>query len=349
MKPLLTFILTFILTLFMFLPSTLAWGMEELHILSSDRITPPDLVERFERERGLRVRFEYFESPAALAAYLETRPRGDLALLRGYHVGRLVENSQLSPLDHQLLPNLKNLGGEMSSTIDPEYQYALPYLLGTMGIVYRTDLLDGPPPAWSWIFDRFAGSASFASTNQYRDAMGVALRELGYSYNSTSPVAIGQAAEVLRNLTNHPAFMGFLDPAGTLRFLREKFIYAAVTYNNLAAEAMEGDPGLSFDIPADGGVAWSYVYVLNSQSQRTEAAHQWLNFLMEPEVAAHIATWNRATSPNHAARTLLPPEIISNPVLYPPLEIWRACETAKSVDVESEKLYVQFWSQIMMK
>ena len=348
MKPFLALIIFILMTL---LPVAAALATDELRILSSDRITPPDLVERFEREEGIRVRFEYFESPEALAAYLEARPRGDMALLRGYYVPQLANKDQLAPLNHQLLPNLKHLvSGELNTTSDPDRRYSVPYLMGTLGIIYRAELLAGQGvPGWDWIFERFAGSASFAITNQYRDAMGAALIHLGYSYNSTSPVAIGQAAELLRGLAEHPAFLGFLDPATTLKFLNEKFIYAAITYNNLAAEAMEDDPGLAFRVPEGGAVFWSYVYVINKQSSQAKAAHKWLNFLMEPEVAARVSTWNRATSPNLAARALMPPAIGDNPVLYPPASVWRNAEPARAVDPETEKLFIKFWSQIKMK
>lgn len=328
-------------------PTFSAAGFEELRILSSARITPPTLVERFEREHDIRLRFEYFESPEAMAAYLQTRPKGDLALLRGHYVQAMIQHGGISRLNPELLPNLQHLDPRSrSSAIDPEGAYSVPYIHGLIGIIFRRDLLGAEKPVWHHVFGWDTGSIPFALTNQYRDTLGTALIYLGFSYNSTSPVAIGQAAELLRSLRDHPAFMGFLDQEEARRYLRENFIYVAVSYNNLAAAAMSENPNLDFAVPPGGGVAWNYVYVLNSASTKADAAHKWLNFLMEPEVAAEISAWNRASSPNLAARPLMPPEIRDNPVLYPPESIWDEAETPQSLGPEAEQLFIEHWSRL---
>lgn len=340
-------IFLFILSALSAPPAVLAAGFEELRILTSARITPPGLVERFERENNIRLRFEYYESPEAMAAYLQTRPRGDLALLRGYYVQTLVENGQISRLSPGLLPNLKNLSPRPRKTgFDPEGAYSIPYIQGLIGIIFRRDLLGEGKPTWEHVFGQDTGSIPFALTNQPRDALGAALIYLGFSYNSTSPAAIGRAAVLLSQLTAHPAFMGFLDQDETRRYLRENFIYVAVSYSNLAVVAMSENPGLDFAVPPGGGVAWSYVYVLNRASVKVEAAHKWLNYLMEPAVAAEISTWNRATSPNLAARPLMPPEIRDNPALYPPEPVWAEAELPRSLGPEAEQLFVEHWSHL---
>ncbi len=332
------------------LTSASAWGMEELRILSSTstRLTPPPaVVERFEREFGLRVRFEFFESPEALTAYLEGNPRGDLAVVRDHYVERLIAGGHLRPLERQLLPNLKNIDPrDLDRPFDPGGVYGMPYLKGLLGIVYRRDLLGKEKPTWAQLFAPSTQAVPCAVTNQYRDALGAALIYLGHSYNATSAAAINQAADLLQSLSADPAFMGFLDPETTLRYLRERFIYIAVTYNNLAAVAMAADPGLAFTVPEGGGVIWSVVYVISEKSAKTRQAHQWLDFLMRPDVAAEVAAWNLATSPNQAALPFLSPDIRDNPVLYPPEEIWRTAEVPLNPGREAEQLLLEHWSRL---
>jgi len=323
------------------------WGMEELRILSGGHVTPPSIVERFEKKHRIRIKIENFESHEALAAYLEARPRGDLALLRGHYVDYLRENNQLAPINHALLPNLKNLWPQaFSMATDVGCTHSIPYLYGTLGILYRSDLFGGRKPNWSSIFDRGAGSTPFAVTDQYRDAIGVALMHLGFSYNASSPVAIGQAAENLRDLTAHPAFMGFLNVDGTLRFFREKFIYLAVTYSNIAVQAMEEDSTLDYVTPEREVLTWAYVYVINRDSTKVEAAHKWLDFLLEPEVAAEVSAWNKGASPNKAALPFIPDEIRNNPIIYPPGSIWHDAQFPLGIGVEAEKLMIEYWSRI---
>lgn len=326
---------------------TLAAGpaqAEELLILSSARIIPPAIMEGFEKESGIKIRLEYFESPEALAAYLESRPRGDLALLRGYYLQGLIDNRQLARLNHRLLPGLKNLDEwALNSPADPGARYSVPFLIGTMGILYRGAAMDGVRSDWNHIFGPEAGTMPFACPDQYRDALGASLISLGYSYNSVSAEAIGEAAERLRNLKNHPTFMGFMPPETVLRYLRERFIHCAVTYNNLAAIAINEDSGLEYVVPDHNRVSWVYAFVLNQASSRTNEAHKWLNYLLKPEVAAAVSTWNKAASPNTAALPLLPPEIRNNPVIYPASAVWFGAERPTGVG-ETEKLYIEHWS-----
>ena len=328
-------------------PAQPGWALEELRILSGGRVIPPAVVERFEKRYDIRVKIENFESHEALSAYLETNPRGDLALLRGHQVGNLRDSGHLARINHDLLPNLKNLWPQSYNlATDVGCVYSVPYLHGTLGLLYRRDLFGDRQPGWSGVFERGAGSTPFAVIDQYRDAMGVALMHLGYSYNSSSPVAIGQAAEALRDLAAQPAFMGFLNVDGTLRFFREKFIYLAVTYSNVAVRAMEDDPSLAYVSPESGAVTWTYVCVINRHSQRIESAHKWLDYLLEPEVAAEVSVWNKAASPNQAALAFIPAEIKDNPVIYPPNGVWSGAQFPQSVGAEAEMLMIEYWSRI---
>lgn len=339
--------LWFFLLIWLFLPALPGRAAEELRILSNGRIIPPPVVERFEKTYGIRVKIENFESHAALSAYLETRPRGDLALLRSHFVGYLHDNDQLAPINHALLPNLKNLWPDACDLpTDVGCTYSVPYIHGTLGLLYRVDMFDGRKPGWSSVFDRGTGSTPFAMTDQYRDVMGVALMHLGFSYNSASPIIIGQAAEALQELTSHPAFMGFLPVDGIRRFFQEKFIYLAVTYSNIAVQAMADDPDLAYATPEGETVIWTYAHVINSHSTNVEGAHKWINFLMEPEVAAEVSVWNKAASFNQAAMPFIPAEIRTNQVIYPPEGGWHDAQIPMNVGAEAEKLMIEYWSRI---
>lgn len=323
-----------------------AFAADDLHILTSDKIMPPAVVDKFEREYGIRLRIEHFDSQEALTAYLSGRPKYDLALLRSHYVEGLRDKQLLAPLNHKILSNFGNLAREaMMDPNDPGCLYSLPYLVGNLGILYRTGFLAGNPSSWGFIFTDNAGAMPFALTDQYRDALGTALLSLGYSYNSTSASEIEEAAEKIRELTQRPAFISFTSPDLMLRYLREKVIYIALTTNNLAAMAMSMDPSLSYVTPENQGIVWAYTFVISSSSQRLVSAHRWLNFTLRPDIAAEIAAWNMATSPNQAALALLPPEIRSNPVLYPPETIWHNAAAPRNVG-DVEKLYVDFWSRL---
>jgi Spermidine/putrescine-binding periplasmic protein len=327
-----------------------AAALEELHILAGTRMIPEALVDRFQQESGIRLKIEYFDSPEALAAYLGAHPRGDLALVREHHLGPLVNNRQLSALDHARLPGLRNLSPQaLDNPADPGCHYSFPYTVGSLGIIYRRDVLDGEPDGWPWLFGQYAHTAPFAMANQYRDVMCAALISQGYSCNSTSPLAVEQAVETLRQVEKHPAFIGFLDVPSTLSYLKERIIYAAFTYDNVAAQAMAEDPGLAFTRPGGEGINWSWIFVFNKQSQNPEAAYRWLEFLLDPQVAAAVSMEYDTATPNQAALEYLGEATKRNTVIYPPSSQAAKPQMPLGIDEKSEKLYIDYWSRLKKK
>ncbi len=317
-----------------------------LRILTDDKIIPPAIVERFTRETGIRLRIEYFETAGALNAYIDTDFDGDLILMRCINLAPHITANKLAFLDRSLLPNLVNLKPYNDhNPQDPHYHYTIPYIQGIVGVLYRSGMWGPGSPSWNNIFAPNMSVASFTITDQYRDAMGAALIYLGHSVNSTSPEDISQAAQVLELLTNNPAFIAFMPQERTLRFLKEKFIYAAVTYNRIAAKAMQEDPGLSFYVPNRGGFIWSYAFAANKNSPHQKEIHRWLNYLLDPDVAAEVSTWNLAASPNLKVFTRLPALVRSNPVIYSPGPVWGRSEPLRDLGA-ADDLYKEYWSRI---
>jgi spermidine/putrescine transport system substrate-binding protein len=331
------------LQILLFVPAEADAAMRELRILASSRIIPPAVVQRFEAKYDIRVRFEYFESPEALAAYLESRPNEDMALVRGHYLDDLKKSKQVAMLDHSLLPNLQYMDRTyLESQPDPGAQYSIPYMVGNIGLIYRSDLLGHNPPNLSQLFEPNSLVVPFSIMRQYRDAIGVALKYLGYSYNSTTLIQIEDAVTLLKSLNERPTFIGFMQNDAARRFLKEGVTYMALSYNNEAARAIADDPRLAYVTLSDTLIGWSYAHVISDRSEHLAEAHTWLNYLMEPEVAAEISAWNLATSPNLAARDLMPESVRDNPVLYPEGGVWHGAEIPGSVD-DASKTYIEYW------
>ncbi len=327
----------------LFTPGAAGAAMKELKILASSHIVPPAVVQRFEARHDLRVRFEFFESPEALAAYLDSRPSGDMALVRGHYLDDMKKKNLVLPLDHSLLPNLKYMDAAyIGSLPDPGGQYSIPYLVGNVGLIYRQDILGLNPPNLNQLFGANSLLVPFSLMRQYRDAIGVALKYLGYSYNSTAISQVEEAVNLLKSLSDRPAFIGFLNGEAARRFLREDITYMAMSYNNEAARAIAEDSRLAYVTLENSLIGWSFAHVVSEKCQNVAEAHAWINYIMEPEVAAEISAWNLATSPNLAALDLMPESVRNNPVLYPEGGVWLGAEIPGSVDDASDT-YVEYW------
>ncbi len=332
-----------LLIILIFMPLDAEAATRELKILAAARLAPPSIAHKFQARHGIRVSFEYFETAEALDAYLESGAAGDLFLIRGHQLDALKNKNQLLPLDRKLLPNLRYMDKTyLDSPPDPGGEYSLPYLVGNIGLIYRRDLLGESPPNLSQIFDPNSRTATFSIMRQYRDAIGVALKYLDYSYNSDDNMEIEAAISLLKSLNERPSFIGFLDPGETMRFLDDSMSYMAVSYNNEAARLIMDDDRFAYVLPEESLIGWSFAHVVSATSRNVKEAHLWLDFIMEPETAAEISAWNLATSPNLAARGLLPAEIGENPVLYPAGGVWKGAEIPRSLN-EGGEVYIEDW------
>ena len=339
-------IFVFIFFLMLSSQSSFLWALSDLYILSLPNFHPPEVVAAFEKEYGVKLRFEPFNSSEEMVARLNTDTKCDLLMPKGNALGMLIAGGKLAPLDHKKLPNLKNVNPQfLKNSSDAGLHYHIPYTVGNLGIIYRQDIIKNFEPSWDYIFDRDKNSVPFSLLDAYRVSTGAALLYLGYSYNSKNPMEIEKAMKLLEQTINRPTFMGFQTPEAVNKFLAEGFIDMAVTFNGNAATLLATDPRLEYVTPKEGSILWTNAYVINRESKNIELAHKWLNYLMDPVVAARVAEWTNETSPNAAAFLLMSPVTRQNYTIYPPDKIWTTTQVPRFLD-DAEKIYLDYWQRL---
>jgi spermidine/putrescine transport system substrate-binding protein len=303
----------------------------------------PDTVPKFESEFGVRVHYAVYESnEEMLARVLGGNSGWDVVFPTSYIVEPMLANQLLAPLNHALLPNAKNLDATFQHPEwDPPLGWSVPYMVTAAGIAFNRKL-GWIPQAWADLWDhRLSGRMTML--DDPFDVLGACLKKIGDSIN-TGNVAQLRAAQQEANLQK-PLLRAYLNAEARDQLVSGD-VLAAQMWNTTAQQAIDASPNIAFAYPKEGFAVYPDTMVILRESRQQAAAHQWINFLLRPDIAAANALAARTTTTNAAARQLFPAGFRDNPVLYPSSEIAKRGEWAKTVDARSQRLRDRIWTEI---
>lgn len=268
-----------------------------------DGYSPKDLPQQVKAKLGFDVKVSIHDTnETAMAKLTASADSGiDVAFVSGQYAQALNEQGLLEPLHPELIPNLANLYPEASQmSFDKGNRFSVPYTWGTTGICYRTDLVKAPPTSWNDILTPPAdlkGKVTMMTTERWLALP--ALKSLGYSINTSDDKQLAQAKDVL--LKAKESLLAYDDTTFGSRL--EKGEAAMV-------EAWDGwcpttNPKIKFAVPKEGSDLWSDTMVIMKSSKNKEAAHAFINFILDPAVHSWVAENILYKVPNKAAMDLL--------------------------------------------
>ncbi len=270
----------------------------------------------FERRTGTHVELSTFATDDELLAKLSAGST-DYDVIVPSHLGlqRLREAALLLPLDHRLLPARRNL---MPFWRDPSYdrgnRHSVPYTWQVLGLGYRRSRLPpgmAAPDSWSAVFADHRFDHRLASIEVSPE-----LLQLGAMYLGQPLTPGGVAAVANMLIARKPAFKLFHTDDGQ-ELLFERTVDLVIEYNSDIAAVMRRDAGLGFVVPREGGLLSADVLAIPRASTRPRAAHTLIDYLLGAERARDLALLTGYSTPNAAARALMPPSYRDNPVLFP--------------------------------
>jgi spermidine/putrescine transport system substrate-binding protein len=289
----------------------------------------------------------YSKNSACRAAALSHNKGFDLALINGASIRVLANRGWLEPLNESSIPNLKYVNPRWRTEFEKAEDFGVPYFWGTIGIVYRKDLVPFPVSSWMDLLqpaEELHGKISMIGDSS--DLIGAALKALGYSLNSTNEDEMKEAEALLE--TQAPA-------VNTYRYLALNEDSALLTgevvmsmmYNGDTRMLQEYSDDIVFVLPKEGGNIWTDYLSVLSASPRKADAKQFINFLNEPEIAARLAQYVYYATPNQAAEALLPADFRSDPVIYPSDEALRNSEVYSRLPPRAHKNRAAIFSRIV--
>lgn len=319
---------------------------DKLFIYTWAGYTDDALLDRFTEKTGIRVVADVFSSNEEMLARVQAGGARAYSIIypSDYMVVQMTELGLLSPLDHSILGGIDRLKKQFQNPVyDPGNRYSVPLSWGTTGLIYNTEQVKEAPEDWNYLWEHkqeLARRMTLAS--DVREVMGAALRMLGYSLNSTNQEQVKQAYEKLVELK--PAIASFTTDAWRPQMLTGD-LKVAMCYSSDANEVISDDDKLKYVVPKSGSSLWTDTLVIPKGAPNPEAAYKWINFMLQPDVAASLVERLSFSTPLEDAFSLLPPEVRQNDILFPPESVLKKCEGVAPVGKFME-VYDRYWTQL---
>lgn len=296
-----------------------------------------DTIQKFEEQTGIKVRYDVFDSNEVLEAKLLAGNTGyDIVVPTSSFMARQIQAGVFLPLDKSKLPNWQHLDPDILARLDaqdPGNQYGMPYMWGTTGFGYNINKIaerapDAPTDSWDMLFDpevvkQFAdcGVTLLDAPTEVFDA---ALNYLGEDPNGHDKAALDKAVERLSAV--RPSIKYF-HSSQQINDLANGDVCLAMGWSgdmfiarDRAAEAEQGVE-IEYVIPKEGALIWFDMMTIPKDAPHPDNAHAFLNFIMEPQIAADVTNYVWYANANAAATELVDPEITGDPAIYPSDEV----------------------------
>lgn len=257
---------------------------------------------------------------------------------------RMIEKNLLKELNKDNIPNISQMDESyLNLKIDPGNKYSVPYMFGTIGLIYNKDVVKEKVDSWDILWNEKYKDRIFMF-DTYRDTMGAALKKLGYSLNSTNKKEIEESKELLikqREMV-HPIYG--VDNGTTMIPAGESDIN--MIWSGEGLNLQEENPNLVYVVPKEGANFWIDSLCIPKNAENVEGAEKFINFVSDKESALRIADEIGYTTPNKEARLEQPEEVRNNPNAYMPKEIMDRCEIYVDFPSDIKRVYDEAWITI---
>lgn len=277
------------------------------------------VLEDFEAETGIKVAYStYGENEEMYAKVAKGGSQYDVVVPSDYMVERMAKQGLLAEIDKSKLANYGNIDPEFQNMpFDPDGKYSVPYMWGTVGIVYNKAMVTDPVESWSILWDgKYAKKIIMYDSS--RDTMSVALIREGLPPNTTDESELKKAEQAL--IEQKPLVFSY-----SRDDIRDKMLQGeaalAVVYSGDAVLMMQeaGNAGMEFGycIPREGSNIWMDNLCILASSQHKEEAMEFIDFLCRPDIVARNSEYIGYAPPVKAAYEMLSEELRAIPAFYP--------------------------------
>jgi len=282
------------------------------------------LIDQFEAETGIEVIYSTMASNEEMLAKLSAPDSVfDLCFPSDYVIEKMIAQDMLRPINKENIPNLQYIDERfLDLSFDPGNVYSVPYMWGTVGILYNTTKVTEPVTSWTILWDEKYADQVFMY-DSIRDTIGITLKMLGYPINTRDEAHVAEAQAAL--IEQKPRVLAYLDdPIKTRMIAGEGAL--GVVYSGDAVWCIEENPDLAYAVPEEGSNLWFDNIIIPKTSANPEAAEAFINFLCDPEVAKTNTEYIGYSSPNKGALALMDEETLADEVYNPPQEVLDRCE-----------------------
>lgn len=257
------------------------YGSDTLKLYNWGEYMGEDLIYNFQKEFGVKVIVEYFDSNEMMYTKLQAGDSYDVIVPSDYMIERLIANDYIMELDKSLIPNIDNLHeGVRNLAFDPEEKYSVPYFWGNVGIVYNKNnvsIEDLEKEGYNILKDQKYKGKIYMYDSE-RDSFMVALKALGYSMNTENEQEIQEAYNWLLELNNtmEPSYVTDEVIDNMANGMKDM----AIVYSGDAAYILSQNEDMGFFMPNEGTNTWCDAMVIPKNAENPKLAHEFINYVL---------------------------------------------------------------------
>lgn len=316
----------------------------------------------FQKATGIKPGYDVFDSNETLEGKLLAGRSGyDIVVPTNHFLGKQIRAGAFQKLDKSLLPNLKNVDPELLKQLDvndPGNQYSVPYLWGTNGIAYNVEKVKAVLgvdhiDSWAMMFEpenlkklHSCGVAFMDSPDEMYPAV---LKYMGLNPRSINP---GDYEEATAKLMAVRPYVTYFHSSKYISDLANGDICVAFAYSGDALQAAdraeEAGKGITINyaIPKEGANLWFDMLAIPADASNVKEAHAFINYLLEPAVIAKVSEYVGYANPNLAAVSVMPPEVVNNPSIYPAKAVMDNLYVSSELPVKIQRAMTRSWTKI---
>ena len=275
------------------------YGSNVLKLYLPGEYLGENVISVFEKQYGVRVIVENFDSNEMMYTKLMAGDRYDVIIPSDYMIERLMNEDFLQPLDKSMIPNMENMSDAvLGMSYDPDNTYSIPYFWGSVGLVYNHENVDPAvieSEGWEVLRNTdYAGHIYIYDSE--RDSFMMAFKALGYSMNTEDPNEINDAYEWLLQMNNTMSPVYVTDEV--IDGMMNGYKDIAVVYSGDAAVVLDENEDMSFYMPSQGTNIWCDAMVIPQNAENPKLAHEFINYMLTYEAAFDNTETVGYTSPN---------------------------------------------------
>ena len=332
-----------------------------LHVFNWSDYIAEDTVPNFEKQSCIKVTYDVFDSNDVLETRLLAGNSGfDVVVPSASFLERQIKAGVFQKIDKSQIPNLKNMDPDIMSRVglhDPNNEYAVPYLWGTTGIGYNEDKIkkilgDARPDSWNYIYDpklvaKFK-DCGLSLLDAPDEILKTVLAWMGRDPNSQKEDDLKAAEAKLMPIR---PFVRKIHSSQYIDDLANGDLCIAVGWSgdilqarDRAEEAGQGVK-IKYAIPKEGTIVWFDMLAIPADAKHPKNAHAFINYLMEPQVAANDSNFVNYANGNAASFPMVSAEVKNDPGIYPTPEVKAKLFPSLAYGEDFQRLMNRMWTK----
>lgn len=307
-----------------------------------------DVIKKFEEKYNINVVYDTFSDNEVMHTKLKSGGGDyDVAIPSDYMIKRMIDEGMVKKLNFENIPNYKYIDESFKNLgFDPKNEYSVPYMWGTVGIIYNKTMVTDKVDSWDILWNDKYKKQVFMLDSQ-RDSIGITLKKLGYSLNTKKMEELEKAKEELIRQKELGVVQSYVGDEVKDKMIMGEAAFAVV-WSGDAVFMKRENPDLEYVIPKEGSNLWFDSMVVLNNTQHQKEAELFINFMCETDIAFENADYIGYSTPHTEAKKKMSPDLLSDVAAYPTKEQIKNCEVFEDL-ADSIKDYDRIWTEISAK